>query len=716
MNTWERFRNRVSEIIRPKAHVDEAAARDPKKVRIVRPYQPIRSGNGFEDSPIDLNEVSNAYHTDAYIKRAVDKYIDLMFKEGWDISGKDDAKSEYVWTRLKLMAEATNQPTDAFFYQAAFDYVLFGNAYIVKARQTGSKGNLSGVNATGYTSKQAVAGYFVLPANTVTIERDDTGNVTRYQQQTGGGSAIEFAPENVIHMAYKRPTGRAYGVPMIANVLDDVLLLRQIEENVVRLVHKHLFPVYLWKVGLAQPGYEATDEEIEQLEEELANMPIDGTMVVPERHDLKAIGAEGQSISAEGYLKYFRQRVFSGLGVSDSVMGIGDSANKSTSDNQSADLFDAVKEFQRSFANAVQHEIINELLFEGGYDPVINPDDEVHFYFREIQLDAKVKMENHATQLFMQNVITHEELRQMMGLDPVADESRLWMNMSGSNSGGYSTDSAAAAGENDDQPENQSGKKKSPGNAKREQSNTVNVSERDDDQNLDDIKNTGKVLTEDTVMVNLNSEIGIDKYFETMTTSWTNLKEDVLSMVKMNKSFKEIKAFGSELIRSNLQSANSRYIYQAMDLGLSHLSEEVNTQVNTQALDVNFAKKQIIRKSEKYVTRLIDDIVHMIEKSYQEEDINKRVTTIEASFDSNRYRLKLISKAELYRAYNYGRAIAAKEAGYETIYFDGKDGCPKCRERHGEKIDLSSHNLLDSIPPYHPGSERILSINIEGKE
>jgi hypothetical protein len=52
--------------------------------------------------------------------------------------------------------------------------------------------------------------------------------------------------------------------------------------------------------------------------------------VPAERHEIKAIGAEGRALRAEGYLSYFKQRIFAGLGVSAIDMGEGDTSNRST--------------------------------------------------------------------------------------------------------------------------------------------------------------------------------------------------------------------------------------------------------------------------------------------------------------------------------------------------------------------------------------------------
>ena len=77
------------------------------------------------------------------------------------------------------------------------------------------------------------------------------------------------------------------------------------------------------------------------------------------------------------FFKYFEERVFAGMGVSATMYGRGDTANKSTSDNQSSEFVDRVKAFQKVVASDVDQHMIMELLYEGGFDPIINPDDMV---------------------------------------------------------------------------------------------------------------------------------------------------------------------------------------------------------------------------------------------------------------------------------------------------------------------------------------------------
>ena len=668
------------------------AKRDPKKVQVKKVGQAIKGGGGggdFEDSPVDLEEIGKAYYTDSYIRRAVDKYAGLMFKNDWELQGKNDAALEYLDTRFKLIAEATGSSMEEMLMQLANDYVLYGNAYLVKARQKGSQAGATGVKAVGYTSNQPVAGYFVLAPTTVTVSRDEFGKILKYQQSTSGGQGVEYKPEDIIHFAYHRPTGRAYGVPFIFNALDDVKILRQIEENVARLIYRNLFPLYMYQVGSEKPGFEATDEEIDAVREEIRDMPMDGGIVVPERHNIQVIGAEGNAIDANGYLKYFRQRVFTGLGVSDSVMGVGDSANKSTSDNQSADLNDAIKEFQRGFAEIMKTQVINEILFEGGFDPVVNPDDEVKFLFSEIELDAKIKKENHIIQMFTQNAITHEEMRMMMGLEPVPDENRLQANMFMKVDQG-----AAAQGDNKDQPANQHGKKQSPGKPNRK---NEALSE----------KNNEKVLTEANEVVTLTSELDVFKYTSILEDYWNKAKSDVVNRVARGESMKIIPALTTRLIHDMMKNRNRQYLEKAIVKGFRNGREQVG-------FEIPLAKREVekaIQKGQKSIDKVITELEEALQKASEIEEA-KRIAYIESAFHANKYRLRLISKTMLYAAYNHGVGLAGNAGGIESMNIVSNETACKTCESQIKTIELTG-DWLSQLPPHHPGCECYAVLNVK---
>ena len=446
------------------AGAGSSATRDPKstRVRIVTPRIGTGAAGQFEDSPVDMAEIGKAYHSDSYIRRSVDKITGLMFKSGWNFVSLNQDALEYVQTRFKLIEESTEISTEELLRELGVNYILYANAPMVKTR---GQENLGGLQATGYYGGEPISGLFPVSPENFQVKRDEFGNIDGYSVTGGTGSGLEFPPEDFALMTYHRPTGRPYGVPHINNVIDDVLILRQIEENIARLVYRNIFPLQTYTVGRVEPGYEATDEEIDTVTEMIRDAPLDSIIVIPERHKLETVSSNNGSLDAYNYLKYFRQRVFTGLGVSESTMGIGDSSNKSTSDNQSSDLIDLVKDFQQNFTAEIQQNLINEILFEGGFDPTLNAEDRVTFQFTEIEQSAKIARENHEIQKFLSNVQDIDETRKNMNLEPKEDLSRFYFTLMADSA--IATAMATAIDpsgtvSNKDMPENQSGKASSP--------------------------------------------------------------------------------------------------------------------------------------------------------------------------------------------------------------------------------------------------------------
>ena len=409
------------------------------------------SSDEFQTPLFDLQEIEDAYNTDSYVRQAMDKYSELMFKSDWEIVANDEQVHEYINYRIMAMSDAMGIPFDQFLRNCADDLVKFSNVFIVKARQDPSDFP-SHINPQGLADQNPVAAYFRLPPQSMEILVDDHGTIQRYRQLSDGGDEVEFRPEDIIHIDYKKPAGRFFGIPMSLPALDDVRLLREVEDNIARMIHKHLYPLFLYKVGTDKPGYEATDPEIEQARDEIRDMPNEGGLVLPERHDVDMLKQE--PLDALGYLEYYEKRTFTGLGVTQTLMGRGATSNKSTAENQSSELRDKVRSYQRVKEEAINYYIIRELLLEGGYDPILNSDHKAKFVFNEIDTDLKIKQENHSIYKFEHNAITHEEMREELNKDPVSDEERLNGNMF--------TDTNTEETDNKENPKNQHSEKNIP--------------------------------------------------------------------------------------------------------------------------------------------------------------------------------------------------------------------------------------------------------------
>ncbi len=395
--------------------------------------------SNFEPSPYDFDRIIQAVDTDSYVKQAVAKYKDLFWKEGWQIVGENPEAVEYLYQRIDYMEMAMKRPFLEFLIDLSDQLFKFANVFIVKARGDLSEyfpSQIEPVNAT-----QPVVGYYLIPTEQTRILRDKYNKPKSYQQQT---DPLTYAPtdrdpvwsaERVIHLFFDRKPGRAFGTPFMSNVLDDVVALRQMEEDIQNLVHRELFPLYKYRIGTAdQP---AEPEEIDQAASEIENLRAEGGLILPFRHDVDVIGANNAALDASAYLDHFKERVAIGLGVAPHHLGMTlNGGNRAMTERLDTALYDKIKQFQKQFAEMIRLHIFNELLFEGGFDPISNPigqdtSDRCYFKFNEIDVDTQVKKETHIIQKYVNNLIGLTEARIALGVDPEAEEDDLFQAKQG---------------------------------------------------------------------------------------------------------------------------------------------------------------------------------------------------------------------------------------------------------------------------------------------
>lgn len=378
------------------------------------------SDTDFEDPQFDLSDIQAGYNTDSYIRQGVDKYVDQIFKEGYSFYGTDTNAVDYLKLRLAYIAEASATPTAQLLMDIAEDVVKYGNCMVVKARNSDPNALPQGVNVTGLYGKDPVVGYFCVNPITMKCKRDDYGTITEWQQETDKGKQT-FKPEDVVHFYYKREKGFAYGTSFLIPVLDDVRALRQAEENVLKMMYRNIYPFYHVAVGTEEQT--GTSAEVEALKDAIDGMDVEGGLVTTERVQIKPIASD-KVIDAEPYLKYMEARVFSGMGIPAIMFGRGNTANRSTGDNMTSEMADRIRAMSKVIELFFNSFIVKELLMEGGYDPVLNPDQNVEFRFNDNDVDVEIKKQVHAIYKYEHNAITEDEMRDELGMDPIPDGDR----------------------------------------------------------------------------------------------------------------------------------------------------------------------------------------------------------------------------------------------------------------------------------------------------
>ena len=375
----------------------------------------------FNRPEFNLQEIRDAAEADSYVKISLSKTSYLIYKAGWKFKSENQDAIDYLEQRFKIMSYCTDVPMDILMQGIADDLVKYSNAFLLKCRVD----KIPGVKATPLNDDgMIVGGYTRIDPCSIRIKRDKHGNIMKYEQGVGGNKK-QFKPEDVIHFYLDKDANNAFGTPRIIAALEDVKLLRKIEGNVTALIYRFAMPLYQWKIGIPEVGFQGTDEEIAKAKYEIESGSLDGVFITNEKTEIKAIGSEGTAMNMQPYLNYFENRVFSALGVSAAQMGRGGA--KQDADSMEQQVHDTVKYIQRMMSEFIEKKILMELLLEGGYNP-FDKNNYVDYVFEEISLETKIKKENHEINKFQSNVTTFPEARRRMGLKDETDDDEQLFN------------------------------------------------------------------------------------------------------------------------------------------------------------------------------------------------------------------------------------------------------------------------------------------------
>jgi len=378
-----------------------------------------------------------AYVVDGFVRMAVDRHAEL-FKD-FDLGGRKEAV-DYLKRRLNLISLKVGEPWQLIITRYVHEYFKHGNPFFLKTR--GTKGGDVNVKRPLYEEKPyAISGIFIVhPLSFEPFVKDSVyygwkfnkahaqekistvsgeplpsnqALISRGLRYTGKETVFKNGVD-LIHTPYKRPSDCHYGFGLTFAALEDVSLLRNQEQTTAIALKKNTIPV-LWH-RILRPSTPGGDSELE-MRNALAshrNMSQAGVIVTPGTHELKILGSESQVLRTEGYLKYGAYRAFAGLGVSPFLMGF-EPGTIGTAEAAIELLMNRIRFCQQELATNLEMFLLNELLWEGGFDPYNKEEDQVKLIFKEMDEARLIKLRAHFTDMITKNSITFEEGRREMG-------------------------------------------------------------------------------------------------------------------------------------------------------------------------------------------------------------------------------------------------------------------------------------------------------------
>lgn len=375
-------------------------------------------------------DAETAYRLDGVVNQGVNIYSDT-FKDV-ELKGQNQSAVKYVLQRLEEMSLATGSYWMEVISTAYHENWKLGNAFIVLKR---GMNTLLPVSRAVYKDRPfPITGFEILSAKSLTPvevdgqpvwERRDKKERNKKPSATGlpgPYKVAEFSSDikdyqyvpgrDIFHFAHRKEAETRWGYGNNFAALDSVATLRRLEAATYFMTKNNMDPMihHIVKSSLGGPGAPSLRQEIENVKNNYRSGPPGGPFVSGPNHDIKLIGAESHAMRVGDTLKHFTYRVLSGIAVSPFQMGF---------EPGTLGAAEAVKEITRPRKAAVKSKfetlfsfvVINQILYEGGFDPYNNPEDRVQIILTEIDENELIKNRNHWADLYQKNFTDLEEAR-----------------------------------------------------------------------------------------------------------------------------------------------------------------------------------------------------------------------------------------------------------------------------------------------------------------
>lgn len=645
-------------------------------------------GIGWEEPEYNFELIDKAVFTDSYLRRAVDKYEELCWKNGYSLITTSTEVKKYLRLRMVMHTFSTGQPFDLFLKQISRELIKYHNVLIYRKRFDITEIGPIGVSMMNKIKPMGdnqfpVGAYEILPITTAKVRKDKKNNILGWQQDPGNGETRDFKPEEIIHMKKSCESGNFWGNPFLYPVLEDVKAYRQLEEDAIVISHQMIEPKIVYKVGdVALPStiIDLDESELSRIVTDLQYMLESGAIVIPGHHSCDVLNtAQTQDISP--YMDKLRMRVFGGLGMSPVHFGDSSAGNRSVTDRLDVQLYDIIKGYQNTVQDYITYFMFSEWLIEGGFDVDYSLDDNgdwVRMRFEEIDTDSLIKKQNHDTSRFVQNVISHDEVRRSHGLLPMSDAEKpgLYADM---------------IGEIDAKHEATIDKSKA-------QQTAGGTNQGSDSKTK--VKKTssfdGEVLTEK-----------VDPKMDDYRHWWEEMKTDTIDY--LNITYKDdLKDFNSAELEHLFEFCFTkiRSLYYAdisLNLGIGILEGKNQAimaghkpPVTIDMSKVNGYKTSINKRVDPAINILKDLLYKRVEDDVKmAESHEKAIEYATIAFENTMFRLSQVIESETSAAYNYGILCIAVLSKIDKVWKVSVDSCELCEEGYVE----TKYKTIEDIPP-----------------
>ena len=339
--------------------------------------------------------IKEAKKMDGYLARALSQIIQKALKNGWSFKSKNQKNIKVVEKRFNELLADSGLNTRSFLREIVKNCVSYSNAFVLKSYLAkGSQKKLA------FLTIMPVAGWEPLETR--------GPFVTKWQFTSNTGKTTVFDGKDIIHFHMNKEIDEVFGTPFISSVLEDAQLLRDLEGAVLEQYFSSTQKRTVFFVGTANsPG---SEKEIDNLRNTLNNLDTNSDLIVTSRIKFEILEVEYKEPTK--LLETFKERIFAGLLMSSSGMGIS-GAGRQDADTQETKESIIVEDFQDAIEDILNNTLLKEISFEQfkslDYETI------VEFCFNE-NFNDKERSDNHYLNLYNSGVIDFNELREFLKL------------------------------------------------------------------------------------------------------------------------------------------------------------------------------------------------------------------------------------------------------------------------------------------------------------
>jgi HK97 family phage portal protein len=286
-----------------------------------------------EAKELDQKKLLELAESDPDVRTCIDAIVDAVTTNGWVVDSVDEKVAERV--KKYILEEWGEDRFWVFLRNLTNVLIIFDEAYL---------------DVTG-NIPQIIAPW------TMTVRRDNHGNVVGYVQQTA--YKIEFSPEEIIHIVLHPVADRAYGSPKLAT------LRRIIEAK--REAETFYWTVFMRKGVLSKAFImknvdEATFNRVKNILSE--TRPGDDLLLSGDI-DIKDLGNPVRELEILEMLRDFRQKILAVFRVPPIVYGLEGGINLETSRNQMVNFQQHITSIQRVISASITEAVSRILNLTG---------------------------------------------------------------------------------------------------------------------------------------------------------------------------------------------------------------------------------------------------------------------------------------------------------------------------------------------------------------